>query len=82
MSEINLKYVHDLEWQNANFRVRIAALEEAGDELTDPVYWSETGDQFECVYCGGHELQRADVNHDPDCPVTLWNQAKIDKEKK
>ncbi len=71
--------IRNLEARILELHSKISRLIEAGDKLTDPIYWSVADDCFVCIYCGEYELQRADVKHATDCPVTLWQKVKEEK---
>jgi len=51
----------------------IARLKEDAERLAvHSVYWDEFGNDYECIHneCGGHG-DNIEVNHSPNCPITL-----------
>lgn len=71
-----------LKCENDVLHAKVARLEAAGDKLTQnwKVSDGDSGYNY-CIHCNATDFLKTGeaITHFPDCPVTLWNEAKAGK---
>lgn len=75
-----LKEYASLTARNEELTSKLARMEAAGDAMKNMVIRKNHYHQYTCELCDAYADTVDEIVHAPDCPVTLWSQAKIDKE--
>lgn len=75
-----LKQLRTVTARIAELEAKIARLVEVGDKLVQGYSYDYENEEniIQCVHClayiNGKGAKSSDIEHFPDCPVTLWNK--------